>query len=236
MKSWAEPDGWKLKFASHQKHSSIKSASESSATNRSESRHSSPSPIAPQRSAKLSRSSIARIRCCLAFPDKISAAAPVIPMLPFSSLRSKIWRRLARSRLPVTSRSALGGEIALSPEEAQAKEVIEREFERAGLAVPTFATVLEKVPVEAPRAQKILQILLREKVLIRITEDLVFHRAAVAQLRDLVVKYKQKNGTRLPVPAFKELTGVTRKYAIPLLEYLDREHVTRRVGDERVIL
>ena len=36
--------------------------------------------------------------------------------------------------------------------------------------------------------------------------------------------------------AFKELTGITRKYAIPLLEYLDREHVTRRVGDERVIL
>jgi selenocysteine-specific elongation factor len=90
--------------------------------------------------------------------------------------------------------------------------------------------------VEARRAQKILQILLREKVLIRVTEDLVFHRAAVAQLRDLVAQYKQRNGARLPVPAFKELTGVTRKYAIPLLEYLDREQVTRRVGDERVIL
>jgi len=129
-----------------------------------------------------------------------------------------------------------GREIALSAEEAKAKTVIETEFERAGLTVPSFAAVLEKLPVEAKRAQRILQILLRERVLIRIAEDLVFHRAAVAQLRELVANYKRQKGQRIAVPAFKELTGVTRKYAIPLLEYLDREHVTRRVGDERVIL
>jgi selenocysteine-specific elongation factor len=41
---------------------------------------------------------------------------------------------------------------------------------------------------------------------------------------------------KIDVARFKDLTGVSRKYAIPLLEYLDREHVTRRVGDERVIL
>jgi selenocysteine-specific elongation factor len=129
-----------------------------------------------------------------------------------------------------------GREIALTSEEARAKEIIEGEFERAGLTVPRFSAVIEKLPVEAGRARKILQILLREKVLIKVAEDLAFHRTAVAGLRELVRKYKQQRGTRLPVPAFKELTGVTRKYAIPLLEYLDREHVTRRVGDERVIL
>jgi selenocysteine-specific elongation factor len=129
-----------------------------------------------------------------------------------------------------------GREIALAPEEARAKEIIEREFERAGLTVPSFGAVLEKLPVEPGRAKKILQILLREKVLIKVAEDLAFHRTAVDKLRGLVSAYKQRNGNRLSVPAFKELTGVTRKYAIPLLEYLDREHVTRRVGDERVIL
>jgi selenocysteine-specific elongation factor len=47
----------------------------------------------------------------------------------------------------------------------------------------------------------------------------------------------QKSKTpKMNVVAFKDLIGVTRKYAIPLLEYLDRERVTRRVGDERVIL
>jgi len=129
-----------------------------------------------------------------------------------------------------------GREIALSAEEARAKELIEREFERAGLAVPSFGAVLEKLPVESSRAQKILQILLREKVLIKVAEDLVFHHAAVGRLREILAKYRRDRGERLPVPAFKELAGITRKYAIPLLEYLDREHVTRRVGDERVIL
>jgi selenocysteine-specific elongation factor len=129
-----------------------------------------------------------------------------------------------------------GREISLSDEEARAKELIEQAFERAGLEVPSIAAVLEKLPVESRRAQKILQILLREKVLIKVAEDLLFHRTAVARLRETLVKYRKERGERLPIPVFKELTGITRKYAIPLLEYLDREHVTRRVGDERVIL
>jgi selenocysteine-specific elongation factor len=129
-----------------------------------------------------------------------------------------------------------GREISLSDEEARAKELIEKEFERSGLTVPSFVDVLEKLPVESRRAQKILQILLREKVLVKVAEDLVFHRAAVARLRETLAKYRKERGQRLPIPVFKELTGITRKYAIPLLEYLDREQVTRRVGDERVIL
>jgi selenocysteine-specific elongation factor len=52
----------------------------------------------------------------------------------------------------------------------------------------------------------------------------------------MLAAYKAAKGDRISVLAFKDLTGVTRKYAIPLLEYLDRERVTRRHGDERVIL
>jgi selenocysteine-specific elongation factor len=59
---------------------------------------------------------------------------------------------------------------------------------------------------------------------------------AVAKLREMLAKYRKERGPRLPIGAFKEITGVSRKYAIPLLEYLDREHLTRRAGDERVIL
>jgi selenocysteine-specific elongation factor len=129
-----------------------------------------------------------------------------------------------------------GREIALAPEEARAKELIEREFAAAGLTVPSFKMVLEKLPVEPARAQKILQILLREKALVKVTDELIFHATAVVRLRALLAKYRKERGDRLPIPVFKELTGITRKYAIPLLEYLDRERVTRRVGDERVIL
>jgi selenocysteine-specific elongation factor len=177
-------------------------------------------------------------------------ANPLLPGIPKQDLRGR-----AGTRRPELFRAALddlvsakavtlsgdlvqraGREISLSSEETRAKELIEKEFERAGLTVPSFAAVLEKLPVESSRAQKILQILLREKVLIKVAEDLVFHCTAVAGLRNALAKYRHDRGNRLPIAAFKELTGITRKYAIPLLEYLDREHVTRRVGDERVIL
>jgi selenocysteine-specific elongation factor len=69
-----------------------------------------------------------------------------------------------------------------------------------------------------------------------VSADLIFHAAALAKLTALLAGYKKTKGERIGVPAFKELTGITRKYAIPLLEYLDRQRLTRRVGDERVIL
>jgi len=129
-----------------------------------------------------------------------------------------------------------GREIALSVEESRAKEQIAQEFECAGLAAPVVNEVLGKLPVDSRRAQKLLQILIREKTLVKVTENLVFHAAAVKHLKQLLAAYKKGKGERLPIAAFKELAGVSRKYAIPLLEYLDRERLTRRVGDERVIL
>jgi selenocysteine-specific elongation factor len=78
-------------------------------------------------------------------------------------------------------------------------------------------------------------LLLREKLLVKVSDDLVFHRAVLDQLRSSLVAQKAKN-PKIDVAAFKDLTGVSRKYAIPLLEYLDRERVTKRIGDERVIL
>jgi selenocysteine-specific elongation factor len=78
-------------------------------------------------------------------------------------------------------------------------------------------------------------LLLRDKALIKISDELVFHRSALEELRRQVAAYKIKSVT-IDVGKFKELTGVSRKYAIPLLEFLDRERVTKRVGDSRQIL
>jgi len=128
-----------------------------------------------------------------------------------------------------------GRGIQLSSEESAAKEQISRAFEKAGLAVPGAVEVLGGLPIDRARAEKILRILLKEKTLVKVTEDLIFHRSALERLRELVARRKQQSN-RLNVAVFKELTGLTRKYAIPLLEYLDRERVTRREGDERVIL
>jgi selenocysteine-specific elongation factor len=95
--------------------------------------------------------------------------------------------------------------------------------------------VLAGLKVDKPRAQKIVTLLLRDKVLIKISDDLVFHREALSGLRQMLLVEKTKS-QKIDVSRFKDLAGVTRKYAIPLLEYLDREHVTRRVGDARIIL
>ena len=129
----------------------------------------------------------------------------------------------------------VGREIQLSPEEAAAKEEISTAFEKAGLAVPGAKEVLGSLRIDRPRSEKILQILLKEKVLEKVTDDLIFHQAALLKLRELLVRRKSQSN-RLDVGVFKQITGLSRKYAIPLLEYLDRERVTRRQGDERIIL
>jgi selenocysteine-specific elongation factor len=176
---------------------------------------------------------------------------PLLPGIAREDLRVSLGRRIsaeafraALEELAAKKKVELQGElvrtagagIALQPEEARAKEQIEKAFSSTGLAVPSVKEVLAKLSVESKRAEKLLQILLREKMLIRVTPELIFHRDALAQLRDQLLVLKKTKGERLSVPAFKELTGITRKYAIPLLEYLDRERVTRRAGDERVIL
>ena len=123
--------------------------------------------------------------------------------------------------------------LVLKEDEERARAAIERAFEQTGLATPALAEVLAKSGVEPARARSLMQILLREKRLVKIADDLVFHHSAIENLRRTLAARK---GERFPVAAFKDWTGISRKYAIPLLEYLDREHVTRREGDERVIL
>jgi selenocysteine-specific elongation factor len=128
-----------------------------------------------------------------------------------------------------------GRGVAMKDEEAESKKKIEDAFRSAGLKVPALQEVIAGLKVDKVRAHKIVTLLLRDKVLIKVADELVFHGSALEQLRRQMTSYKAKS-SRIDVAKFKELTGVTRKYAIPLLEYLDRERVTRRVGDERAIL
>jgi len=127
-----------------------------------------------------------------------------------------------------------GHGVVMKDEEAESKKKIEDAFASAGLKVPALHEVLAGLKVDKIRAQKIVTLLLRDKLLIKVSDELVFHRSALEELRRQMAAYKTKS-TKIDVAKFKELTGITRKYAIPLLEYLDRERVTRRVGDVREI-
>jgi selenocysteine-specific elongation factor len=123
--------------------------------------------------------------------------------------------------------------LALKEDEEQAVAILERVFLEAGLKVPSLPEALAQSKMDPARARGLLQILLRSRKLVKIGDDFVFHRAALDGLRGMLAERK---GRRFLVPEFKEWTGISRKYAIPLLEYLDREHVTRREGDQRLVL
>jgi len=123
--------------------------------------------------------------------------------------------------------------VALKQDEADATAKIENAFRSGGLATPAVPEVLAKSGVDPARARTLLQLMLRDKRLVRVSDDLVFHASAMESLRSLLAK---KKGAHFAVPEFKDWTGISRKYAIPLLEYLDRERITRRDGDARVVL
>jgi len=128
-----------------------------------------------------------------------------------------------------------GRGVVMKDEETESQKIIEQAFASAGLKVPALKDVLAGLKIDKARAQKLVTLLLRDKVLIKVSDDLVFHQGALNELRKNLAAQKARS-PKIDVRRFKDLTGVSRKYAIPLLEYLDRERVTRRVGDERVIL
>ncbi|MBY0506416.1 MAG: selenocysteine-specific translation elongation factor [Bryobacteraceae bacterium] len=122
--------------------------------------------------------------------------------------------------------------MVLQEDESAALAKMEALFADAGLAVPATAEVLAQSGIDPTRAKTLLQALLRDRKLVRINLELVYHATALAQVQALL---QQRRGQRFTVGDFKDWTGVSRKYAIPLLEFLDRQRLTRRDGDQRVI-
>ena len=161
--------------------------------------------------------------------ERLKASAEVFAVVAAALVREKKLE-IAGDLVHLAGRG-----VAMKDEEAESKKIMEDAFAAAGLKVPALREVMAGLKVDRTRAQKIVTLLLRDKTLIKVSEELVFHRSALAELRRQIAAYSAKS-SKIDVAQFKELTGVSRKYAIPLLEYLDRERVTRRIGDERVIL
>lgn len=170
---------------------------------------------------------------------------PLLPGVPREEVRSRelngapqflLDAMLSQSKTVVAEGEHLrlkSHQLHLKQDEEAALGKIEKAFEDAGLAVPALAEVLAKCGVEAARSRSLLQILFRQRKLFRISEDLVYHHSAIETLKQMLAAHK---GERFAVPTFKDWTGVSRKYAIPLLEFLDRERITRRDGDDRIVL
>ena len=178
-------------------------------------------------------------------------AEPLSDGVAREALRERVFRRghsavfdraltdlIEAGTLVVRDRVALATHRpALSAEEDRIRLAIERALRDGGLTPPDAVAIATSSGVSAAVVDKILKLLTRQKVLVRV-DTLVFHDAVLKQLKADVagLKVAAGAGARIDVATFKERFGVTRKFAIPLLEYLDRERVTRRVGDARVIL
>jgi len=142
----------------------------------------------------------------------------------------------ARGAITASDRVALSAHrVASSPEDDRDASIRD-----AGLAPPDLAGIAAAAGLTAAGVEQALKTLARAKRVVKL-DALCFHVDALSRLKQDVQQLGASRPSahtpvRVDVATFKERFGLSRKYAIPLLEWLDRERVTRRVGDARVIL
>jgi selenocysteine-specific elongation factor len=181
---------------------------------------------------------------------KFHAAEPLLPGIGREDLKARVFAHAS----PVFFRAVLdhlaskniiaidqdvvrgfGRAVTLHGADEQAREQLAARYRELGLQAPAPDEVAAGVGVDRATARKIVQLLIRDQVLVKITDALILDRAALQKLID-DVRARRNVSPKLGVGDFKELTGLSRKFAVPLLEYLDSQRITRRVGDERLIL
>jgi selenocysteine-specific elongation factor len=138
--------------------------------------------------------------------------------------------RAERDRL-----ASRGHQVALGGDDGRLAHSLEELFRASGLNPPDAAEAARACGAPLALAEKLLHLLVRSGRLVRIRSGRLYHAQAMDGLVETLRRYRALS-QRIDVGRFKELTGTTRKNAIPLLEHLDASRITRRVGDERIIL
>ena len=177
-------------------------------------------------------------------------ARPLEPGLPREEARERLRRRasaavfdhavgdlVAGGTLVATGHLALASHrVSLSAEEQRVHDLLDGLLRDAGLTPPDRAGMAAATGASDEALERMVRLLLREGRVERV-DALLFSADALARLRgDVAALGRGAEPVRIDVAAFKERFGVSRKYAIPLLEYLDRSRVTRRVGSDRIVL
>ena len=175
---------------------------------------------------------------------------PLRPAMPREELRARVFgrsraavlervadelRAAGRVRLLPDAVGLTGHEVRLSAGEEEARRLLLAAAAAAGLAGIELAALAAEGHGDAALLQRVARVLAEERVLARVGEAQLVERATLESLKQRV-RERWPKGTRIEVGEFKDLVGLTRKHAIPLLEYLDRERVTRRMGAFRVVI
>lgn len=169
------------------------------------------------------------------------AKNPTLAGAPISLARMELNAELAKLVFDHAPGLRVQGDVVslathrtqVSSQETQALSKIEHAFRQAAFQPPSPSEVLQSAGLDPNRARGLLEGLIKTQKLVRVSENMIFHAEVIAHVRKSLSLHR---GRRFSVPEFKEWTQISRKYAIPLLEYLDHQHVTKRDGDARVVL
>jgi selenocysteine-specific elongation factor len=181
---------------------------------------------------------------------RFQKANPLLDGMPKSELREKVARRAPQEVFEVVLASLVkegrlrgvrdlvataDHSIQMSPDESEARDFLVERYRDSGYSPPSLVEAAASARRDVRLLERVQRVLLKDGTLVQIGDGMIFHRDALDELKQIVRGYKSKRPS-IDVGFFKEMAGVTRKHAIPLLEWLDRERVTRRAGNERVIL
>ncbi|HKK90070.1 MAG TPA: selenocysteine-specific translation elongation factor [Desulfobacteraceae bacterium] len=123
-------------------------------------------------------------------------------------------------------------EVALQVDQQELKEKISSVYQKAGLTPPFFRVICSDLGVDRKSAMEVLHMLIDDKSVVKTKDDLYFDARAMNDLESRLVDFLKENG-EITTPQFKDMTGISRKFVIPLIEYFDTVNLTIRVGDTR---
>ena len=159
------------------------------------------------------------------------------PLLTDSKLFNQVLNQMIQSRQIVQEENTVrlqSHRISLGQDQAAIRNKIIKIYQNGGLQPPYFREVVKELQLEPKHARDVLMLLVEEGQIVKTKDDLFFDTNAVDKLKHKLVEFLKTNG-EISTPQFKEMTGVSRKFVIPLIEYFDAKNVTLRVGDSRKI-
>ena len=157
------------------------------------------------------------------------------PLLTDAKLFNQVLNQMIKNQQIVQEENTVRLEshrVFLGQDQADIRNKIIKIHQTGGLQPPYFRDVIKELDADPKHVQDVLRLLVEEGQIIKTKDDLYFDAKAVEKLKTKLVEFLKTNGD-ITTPQFKEMTGVSRKYVIPLIEYFDAKNVTLRVGDSR---
>ncbi|KKM11587.1 translation elongation factor [Clostridiales bacterium PH28_bin88] len=174
---------------------------------------------------------------------------PLRPGIPKEELRTRKFARLSakafqalldawqrEGKIKVQGMAAALPEFDAEPTTAQREmlDQVENTLRQGGFQPPAWSEMVPRLRIPLEESEELLHFLIRGDVLVKVTDDLYFHREAVEKAKDLIAAHVRQHGGILLGEA-RDLLDSSRKYVLPLLEYFDQIKFTKRVGDKRVL-